>query len=333
MIMRDYSKLKYLVKIIIKYLPLIGIILFLYLIYDLGIEKIIDTFIKIPPLIYLASVLVFLPKLVLATMKWQYICKKQNIHAPYGFLARLFMISSFYGSITPGYVGVHMRIYYLKEKTKTTIQKCIANSFIDATLTFLGGLFLSILGVILYLEGYYELLPILIGLFIADLLAFLFFLEKRRGSRLIQWVLKPFLPKNLKENISDSVDLLYEDIPKPREAIIPFLLELVIWSIAATQVYVLSLTYNLSIPFFDFIMLSTVSVVLGSLVPISVGGLGIREGIFVIFLAQYGVPYDIAFVLSIAGFIVKRIIPGLVGFLLSFHEMKILKKPKHQTDS
>jgi uncharacterized membrane protein YbhN (UPF0104 family) len=110
--------------------------------------------------------------------------------------------------------------------------------------------------------------------------------------------------------------LIYEDLPKLSETVIPFLYEIIIWIVAATQVYILAMAFTIQIPYFEFILISIISVVISNMIPISVGGLGVREGIFVMMLASYTVSYEIAFVLSLAGFLVKTLIPSLIGLLL-----------------
>ena len=56
------------------------------------------------------------------------------------------------------------------------------------------------------------------------------------------------------------------------------------------------------------------------LIPISIGGLGIREGSLVILLLAFGVKQEVAFVISIAGFFVKLVIPSIVGMIIAFRE-------------
>jgi uncharacterized membrane protein YbhN (UPF0104 family) len=90
--------------------------------------------------------------------------------------------------------------------------------------------------------------------------------------------------------------------------------------IAATQVYIIALAFSIEIPFIYFIFLSLISVALSHVLPISIGGLGIREGIFIYLLSEFGVIPEIAFVISLSGFIVKLLIPGLIGLIIPLRE-------------
>lgn len=296
--------------------PIIGIILFIYIIISIGIDKILYTFSLIPIWYYIVALLVFIPKLFLAAYKWQYISRKQKMDFEFFYLAKLFLMSLFYAALTPGAIGIHIRIYYMRKKIRTTLEKCIANSFIDAVSGVIGGIILATIGSLIYINIYPSLFPILVISLVFYISAFIFFIEKKRGSKFFHFIIKPFLPKKYHENFNQTIEALYEDIPSLYELIPIFLFELVIWTIAATQVYVLAQAFSLDIPYPQFIIASVVSVVIATAIPVSIGGLGVREGTFVLLLAQYGVSSEIAFVLSLSGFLVKNFIPGVIGLIL-----------------
>jgi glycosyltransferase 2 family protein len=305
------------IKKITKLIPIIGIILFLFILFDIGYEKIINAFSLIPWYYYLIALLFFIPKLLLAGIKWQYLNNKQDIHISFFTILKLYLLGLFYGSVTPGAIGMHIRVYYLRKKSQASFEKCIANSLIEGTLALIAGLFLAIIGSGLVLESYPGVLPLIIGFFILYTVAFTFFMEHKRGKGFFSFIIRPFLPSSYKKNIEYAISQLYKDIPRLRDLLIPFIIELVIWMIAATQVYILSLAFSISIPYIEFILLSIVSVIIANVIPLSIGGLGVREGAFVVLLSTYGVSFEIAFVLSLGGFLVKNLIPGLIGLIIS----------------
>jgi uncharacterized protein (TIRG00374 family) len=300
-----------------KFIPLVGIILLIYIIYNIGIEDIIHSFGLISPLFFIFAAIVTIPRLFIASYKWKYILKKQKIEISIFNVAKLFLIGIFFGSLTPGGLGFHIRIYYLKKLIKTSFEKCIASSFIDGTIRILSGLFLSIFGSLLVISTYPEIFPVVLVFLIFYLTAFIFFMEKKRGGKLLNLIIKPLLPKKYKVNMSDSIDLLYEDLPRLRDTIIPFLLDIIIFFTAATQTYIIAIGLNIDIPIIEFLIISITSVVISSVIPITIGGLGVREGVFVLMISVYGISSDIAIVLSLAGFLVKIVIPGIIGFLFS----------------
>ena len=67
-------------KLINILFPIIGLIIFIYIIFDIGIEKIAYTFLTIPILYYLIALTLFVPRLFFTSYKWLIISKKQKFN-------------------------------------------------------------------------------------------------------------------------------------------------------------------------------------------------------------------------------------------------------------
>ena len=306
-----------------KLFPIIGIIIFIYIITDIGIEKIGSAFSSIPLEYFLLALLLFIPRWLLSSYKWYFISKKQKMDFKLFFLSKIFLITLFLGSITPGAIGLHLRIYYLKTKSKASLEKCLTNSLIESGLSLITGLLIAFIGSIILIELYPELPIIILPFFIFYLSVFIVLLEKRGGNKLFNILIRPFIPERYKTTIDKSVESLYQDIPKIKDMLIPFLIEIIVWIFAAIQVYIIAQAFLINITFYEFILISIISVVISNILPISIGGLGIREGAFVFLLSKFGVQSEIAFVISISGFFVKILIPGLIGLIISFRKKMI----------
>ena len=306
-----------------KLFPIIGIIIFIYIITDIGIEKIGSAFSLIPLEYFLLALLLFIPRWLLSSYKWYFISKKQKMDFKLFFLSKIFLITLFLGSITPGAIGLHIRIYYLKTKSKASLEKCLTNSLIESGLSLITGLLIAFIGSIILIELYPELPIIILPFFIFYLSVFIVVLEKRGGSKLFNILIRPFIPERYKTSIDKSVESLYQDIPKIKDMLIPFLIEIIVWIFAAIQVYIIAQAFLINITFYEFILISIISVVISNILPISIGGLGIREGAFVFLLSKFGVQSEVAFVISISGFLVKILIPGLIGLIISFRKKMI----------
>ena len=306
-------------KHISKLIPLIGVVLFIYVLVNIGVEKIAHAFLSVPPQFYLLSLLIFVPRMLLFVYKWKFVSKKQKLEFSFSYLAEVFLISLFYGSLTPGTIGWHVRIYYLKKKSQASLGKCIANSLLDSASSFIAGLFLSLIGALLLIERIPGLfLPVLIFL-VFNVVILVVFLKKERGNKFFKLFIKPFIPMKYKDTVDSSVESLYEDLPKGRDVIVAIMIELMIWVIGATQVYAIALAFSVDIPYVLFILISIISTIVASF-PISIGGLGVREGTLVFLLGLFGVQPQIAFVISLSGFLIKSLIPGIVGWLVSLRQ-------------
>jgi len=94
----------------------------------------------------------------------------------------------------------------------------------------------------------------------------------------------------------------------------------VVWIIAyqlsiVFVVYFIFKAYGINIPFVQHLALYPIISIL-SLIPVSISGLGIREGFFVYFYSSFGVPADIAVSVSLMNFCIMSLTPAFVGAVL-----------------
>jgi len=303
-----------------KFIPILGIVLFIYIIYNIGVEKIANVFVTIQIEFFILAFLMVFLRLFVYTYKWSFICKKMKLTISYLELFKLYLIGIFYANLTPGGLGLHLRLFYLRKKTNASIGKCAANSIIDLETAFITGLFIGFIGIIFLIDFYPGLFPILLLFLLIHGAILVIFMKKSGGSRFFKIFIKPFIPKKYREGIDQSVELLYEDMPRLRDIFIPFLIDIIIWAIIGTQVYIIALGFSVDIPYLTFLILHAISVVAIGILPISIGGLGVREGIFVFLLLPFGVEAEVAFVISLSGYIVKVLIPAIFGAFFALKE-------------
>ena len=303
-----------------KFIPILGAALFIYIIYNIGVDKIANVFVTIQIQFFILALLIVFLRVFVYTYKWSYICNKMKLTISYLELLKLYLIGIFYANLTPGGLGIHFRLFYLRKKTNASIGKCLANSIIDLETAFIIGLFIGLIGAIILIDFYPGLFPIILLFLLIHVAILVIFMKKSGGSRFFKIFIRPFIPKKYREGIDESVELLYEDMPRLRDMFIPFLIDIIIWVIIGTQVYIIALGFSVNIPYLTFLILHAISVVAIGIIPISIGGLGVREGIFVFLLLPFGVEPEVAFVISLSGYIVKALIPAIFGMFFSLKE-------------
>ena len=134
------------------FIPIIGIIIFLYIVLDIGVEKISNTFLLIPIHFYILAVTPFILILIIGSYKWKYICNKQKINLDITSLIKLYLINAFYVTIIPAGLGGYIKIFYLKKNSKAPIEKCITNTLIDITTGSIIGFSLALIGSIVIIK-------------------------------------------------------------------------------------------------------------------------------------------------------------------------------------
>lgn len=303
-----------------KILPLLGILIFFYILYTLEIEKIIDAFLSINFMFIIFSLTLTIPRVIIRNYAWQLVQKEQKITIGFFLSLKIFLIGYFYGSITPGFIGQIMRVPYMKEKTGEPYGKLFVNTFIETILHTLSLYGMMIIGALLILESIPELFPITTGWLIILALVLLFFIKKERGEKLFFTLIKYLFPKKFKKQFNNFVNTFYDDFPRIKKLIIPLILGIFTWIIIFSQEYIIIIALGLNIPYLYFLLLFPIANTAG-FIPITFAGLGTRElTSILIFSTLFAVSKEEVFVFTLLGFIITDLVTGFVGFILSLTE-------------
>jgi glycosyltransferase 2 family protein len=305
-----------------KFLPIIGLILFTYVIYSLDLQDIKEAFLAVKPVFIVLSLCITIPRALIRNYAWRLIQKEQKIKLSYFKSLKILLIGLFYGCITPGYTGQMVRIPYMKEKTGEPYGKLFINTFME-TAVHTSSLYIMLLfGALLISTSLPQVFYGVIIWVVTFFVFILFFVNKNRGEKILGFLIKYFVPKKAKNILNDFVGTFYEDFPKIRNLFFPFLLGITTWILIFSQYYILVIALNLEIPYLHFLLLFTVANVI-SFIPISFGGIGTREFAAVfIFTTLYDVGGAEVFVVSLLGFLITDMSMGVAGFFASLTEVK-----------
>ena len=303
-----------------KFLPFIGIVILIYTIYTLDVEKIKNAFFSIKPIFIILALSLTLPRILIRNYAWQLIQKEQNIKLTFFQSLKIFLIGYFYGSITPGYLGQLMRIPYMKKKTGEPYGKLFVNSSIESIVHSSSMYIMIIIGALLIVETFPGILPITIVWIIILAIIIIYFIKKERGEKLFYTLIKYLIPKKLKHNLNRFVQTFYNDFPKINRLILPFILGIFTWIIIFSQEYIIVIALGLNIPYIWFLLLFPLANAAGFL-PITFAGLGTRElAAIVLFSTLFAVGKEEILVVSLVGFIITDLFTGFIGFLATLTE-------------
>lgn len=303
-----------------KFLPFIGIIILIYTIYTLDVEKIKNAFFSIKPIFIILALSLTLPRILIRNYAWQLIQKEQNIKLTFFQSLKIFLIGYFYGSITPGYLGQLMRVPYMKKKTGEPYGKLFVNSSIESIVHSSSMYIMIIIGALLVVETFPGIFPITIVWIIILAIIIIYFIKKERGEKLFYTLIKYLIPKKLKHNLNRFVQTFYNDFPKINRLILPFILGIFTWIIIFSQEYIIVLALGLDIPYLYFLLLFPLANAAGFL-PITFAGLGTRElAAIVLFSTLFAVAEEEILVVSLVGFIITDLFTGFIGFLATLTE-------------
>ncbi|TYT24038.1 flippase-like domain-containing protein [Dictyoglomus thermophilum] len=283
-------------NLIINLFKLIVTILVFYFIFKkVPTNEIIKSFIyiNIKPL-FLAIILGFLFTLF-KIIKWHLLLKDLSIESSLLKSAESYFIGMSIGLITPGRVGEIARIGNIdKERRVEGLSLVILDKVFDL---------LAVL--ILALAGFY----IFLGRFIFFLLGIiiLFSLFTIFDKRIIKKLKNIFPFNNFPDFIQGLINLKRKTLLKN------FLLSLLSYSIVLVEVYFLANSFERFS--FTSTFIGYPIVMLVNLIPITIGGLGVREGTAVFILGKLGLSQTASFNSAFLLFLINTALPAIIGLV------------------
>jgi uncharacterized protein (TIRG00374 family) len=263
----------------------------------------------------LAFITLILGKII-TSYRWQVLLRAQEIDIPLRFLIGSVFVGQFFNSFLPTTIGGDaMRAYdtaaLSKDSTKSVVS-VIADRMI-------GVFALALLAILALLVGWagnqdvsFYVVPVLLVFLLCSAGVLLVFNERLYNvmDRLLNST-RMIKVARLLEEAHHSFQMLKE---APRILFVAFLASLLLQINVILFYYLIGLSLNLGVSFLYFAMIVPVALVV-LLVPFSINGIGIREGIFVYLLTGLGVENKDAIALSWISFglmLTQGIIGGII---------------------
>ncbi|MEO0072019.1 MAG: lysylphosphatidylglycerol synthase transmembrane domain-containing protein [candidate division WOR-3 bacterium] len=304
-----------------------------YLIRKINLAAVLETFKTANLALFIIGILGFLVFLLICNWRWKILLDSQNLNFSFRYLFKVYLVSWFFNNILPTTIGGDvLRIAYTIPKNNPSFKSktalAVAVTFVDRFVGIIGLFFFALVIYFGFLRGsdteskYLAFLGIS---FLVTILLLFIMLSEGIYLRIGQ-----LLKKITVFNLGAKFDQAYEAIKNFREftpqLLISFILSLfvqlslaLVWYFCALSVFrpSLLLHYLFYIPIIGVI----------TMIPISIGGLGLRENLFVSIFSLKGVPSNIAGTISIL-FLVINFLYGIIGgvvFLFLKRNVKNLK--------
>jgi len=265
---------------------------------------------SIGPFYFFSAVFLYIFSQLISSFRWKLLLPE---HFTIKKLFSIYMIGAFFGSFMPGIVGGDaVRAYYLNKKAKK-MSLTLASIFMDR---YLGYASLMMIGISAapFAFSYFGTSPykwIMPFIFAAFVVGSLLFFMLQLGKRF--------------RGMSEFYEY-FASLKKQKGIIInAILISLLVQFLNFFIVVVLAAGMGEKIPLLVLFVFLPIIITI-TMIPISISGLGVREGSFVILLGLIGVRSEIATSLSLAWFFSVFVgsIPGLaIYFTLPKNQKKI----------
>jgi len=267
---------------------------------------------SIKPTIFFICLVLYAADQFLSTYRWAILLYANGLKVPFPRLVSLYFIGMFFNNLLPTMVGGDLVKGYYLYRFSGQGGKTIASIFVDRYAGFFTLLTISLIS-LLFGYPYVKDTPIpwLVILLVTGLFSFSLILwVERLHNRAMGWIerIRVFRVNERIESFYRAV-MVYRG--NPGVLLKVFGLSFIVQLIGITLIYLLSRGFSLSIPIWYFFLLVPVAISI-SMVPISIAGLGVREGAFVFLFGRVGVSSHEALSLSLAWFSVTLVL-SLIG--------------------
>ncbi len=271
-------------------LSLLGIILFLWIVLSVGPDTIAASMLKLNPLVFLLALAILLPSLALKGAKQQLLVSPFKSHTPLLENMKIWLVGFFFGTASPAKSGDAIRALYMKKNFGLSLGEGLAAVFVERALdlaflfafAFVGFFFLAVPA-----EAGSPVLFSLVLFFAVFVIALALLLRKEFTRFFLRPFFNIFAPEKFKVGIKGGFNNFYQAISLYRKekklSFVVSLLTIVSWFIVFFQLYVIASALSIEIPFFPFISILPVILLIEAL-PISFSGLGTREAASIVML-------------------------------------------------
>ncbi len=298
---------------------LIGILLIVFLLIKLDIEKIFLQFKSLNIKFLLYALIPYFLFIVVSAWRWQVLLDYKRMAMPFKNSLIIYFISLFFNNFLPTTVGGDvMRVLYSMKNRKTD---ALAIVLADRILGFVG-LFIFGLFAVVYLYLFQKrtefILLMIIGLFALIFLTFILFSER------VYAIFAPIMVKIKLLKIGDRINNLHRTMTDFGSAwgviILCIIQSIIIQALLAIAPYlVLQSMGNFEVSLLPFfIYLPIINVI--SMIPISFNALGVRENAYVFLFQRAGLNGEVSITVSLVSFFLIFLWSLLGGVFFIFYK-------------
>jgi len=273
-----------------------------------------------PGWLLLALAVIALERLVMA-YKWQVLLAARQLRVPLLRMLKICYLSNFLGAFLPSSLGVDALRSFSLYRYGTRLSDSVSSVLVDKLLALTAALLAPVL-VVLWMPGSVPepmIRAVVLGVAGCFAAGLLLVGNRRLVLALLEW-LQGRLQRALWTRLWVRAQGLYANFhgyTAHRSTLAyVFALSLVFQALRVLGVYAIGLSLGLAPGIFTYFVFVPMIILL-TMLPISVGGIGVREGAFVYFFTGAGVPAAEAVALALLLYLVSMVsvLPGAVIYL------------------
>ena len=303
-----------------KYIRIIGIILFFYILSRINLQELFLALKNINLSYFFLAIILLPASIIIGILKWKILINSQSIKISSNLINEIFLKGLFWGVVSPARLGEFLKAKYLTEAVDISGGRAFYTILMDRIIDLLIIIAVGMVGIInLFLFN-----KIKIGWTIFVLLSILFlftiyFLVRREDTKKIfKFSLKILNFSSIRKKTDSFFDEFFNGMKELNSVLFSKLIGygFLHYLVTVLIYYLLALSLGINITFFHlFLIVALVLIIL--LIPITILGLGTREAGYIFFFAIFNITAATAVAFSSLILFVSIIlsIPGMILFL------------------
>jgi uncharacterized protein (TIRG00374 family) len=308
-------------------LTAIGVLLFLAIVFSIGVEAILESILSIDPLVFAIAVALLVPSILLKGFKQKLLV---SIFKPGTSLienTKIWLISYFFGAASPAKSGEAARSLYLRKSFNLSLGEGLSIVFMER---FLDTVFLFAFAFagLLFMNSLISLSPNLIVSLLVFCVVFFFVISLMLKKEWVRFLLRPFFrafaPEKFRPGLRKGFNDFYKAIQlylkQPRKVLIISAITFASWLLIFVQFFIVAKALSINLTFLSFAFVFPVLLLVEAL-PVSLSGLGTRDAASVLMFGLFSISASAAVSFSLTAFVLN-ILLAAIGFLLFNSEKK-----------
>ena len=284
--------------------------------WKIGPGSLVEQFRSADPKFLILGGVFFLLSNVLGTFQWRVLLHGQKIRLPFRQVLSLYFVGVFFNNFLISNMGGDVIRGYQIRRASGQGSAGLASILLDR---FIGLFALTCLALIAYFFAPrldLALLPFLL-IIVGGLGCLLIVWFNERLGKLSERAVRRIMPQWIGDKFSSLRDALIAYRSQVRTLGLAFLISLGVQVLRVGLHYGAGLALNVKVGFPYFLVIVPLTALVAA-IPISFGGIGVRESVGVLMFRPVGVPAETAFSLLLLGYIVGMLAssPGGLVFLL-----------------
>jgi len=308
-------------KISKRYLAIIGILLFVFILSKVNLEQVFLILSNIDLHLFLLGFFLLLLSICFKGVKWKIILSCQNQKISIFEAVKIFFIGLFLSMITPGRIGDFSRAVYANKNNidlPIGIASVILDRLIDIGILLLLS-FVAIIGFMSFFNAVIIPVEIIISILALFCLGLILLFKEKYLKILVRPFFNIIVPEKMKKKFSFGSVKFFDSLKIVKNKPILFLsaifLGVLNWIVQIIIFYLFAMALSINVPL-EFMFLIAPILSLLDLVPISVSGLGTRDAAVIFFFSFLSINSELAIAFSLLVFFTGYLLISLIGLIL-----------------